>query len=128
MWAKTKRWFYKLIGRKSKEDEVFGLEVFSANGETVFEAGKSYVKIVGEWTIPESDYRSDDPLPSTFVLPSIIPTSESPVIICSKLFPPEYFIVDGRTVTVHHLSKLRFVSNRRYWTNRKAVLYLGYYG
>lgn len=28
MWAKIKRWFYKLIGRKSKGDEVFGLEVF----------------------------------------------------------------------------------------------------
>lgn len=33
MWAKIKRWFYKLIGRKSKEDEVFGLEVFDEKGD-----------------------------------------------------------------------------------------------
>lgn len=108
---------------------MFGLEVFSANGETVFEAGKSYVKIVGEWTIPERLYNSLDALPSTFVLPSIIPTSESPVIICSKLFPPAYFIVDGRTVTVHHPTKsIPGGSWYRIWTNRKVVLYLGYYG
>lgn len=107
---------------------MFGLEVLSANGETVFEAGKSYVKIVGERTIPETEYSGNLRIPSTFVLPSIIPTSESPVIICSKLFPPEYFIVDGRTVTVHHLYKSRWVGSRRYWTNRKVVLYLGYYG
>lgn len=33
MWAKIKAWFYKLIGRKPKEDEVFGLEVFDENGD-----------------------------------------------------------------------------------------------
>lgn len=33
MWAKIKAWFYKLIGRKAKEDEVFGLEVFDENGD-----------------------------------------------------------------------------------------------
>ena len=107
---------------------MFGLEVFSATGETVFEAGKFYVKIVGEWTLPANESSSPSILQSTFALPSIIPTSESPVIICSKLFPPEYFIVDGRTVTVHHLFKSRFVGSTRYWTTRKAVLYLGYYG
>ena len=106
----------------------FGLEVFAETGETVFEAGKSYVKIVGERTLPAKDSSSPSILQSTFTLPSIIPTSESPVIICSKLFPPEYFIVDGRTVTVHHLFKLRYVGSTRYWTTRKAILYLGYYG
>lgn len=35
MWAKIKRWFYKLIGRKSKEDEVFGLEVFDGSGDKI---------------------------------------------------------------------------------------------
>lgn len=33
MWAKIKTWFYKLIGRKSKVDEVFGLEVFDEKGD-----------------------------------------------------------------------------------------------
>ena len=35
MWAKIKTWFYKLIGRKFKEDEVFGLEVFDENGVSI---------------------------------------------------------------------------------------------
>ena len=34
MWAKIKRWFYKLIGRKSKVDEVFGIEIKNSNGVT----------------------------------------------------------------------------------------------
>lgn len=106
----------------------FGLEVFAETGETVFEAGKSYVKIVGEWTLPAKYSSNSNILRSTFVLPSIIPADEYPVIICSKLFPPEYFEVNGRTVTVHHLSKMSYVGSTRYWTTRLAKLYLGYYG
>ena len=106
----------------------FGLEVFAETGETVFEAGKSYVKIVGEWTLPAKYSSSPSIIQSTFVLPSIIPADEYPVIICSKLFPPEYFVVNNRTVTVHHLSRMSYVGSTRYWTTRQAKLYLGYYG
>lgn len=106
----------------------FGLEVFAETGETVFEAGKSYVKIVGEWTLPSRDSSNSNIIRSTFVLPSMVPANESPVIICSKLFPPEYFTVTDRTVTVHHIFRLRYVGSTRYWTTRQAKLYLGYYG
>ena len=52
MWAKIKAWFYKLIGRKSEEDEVFGLEVFDENGGEVITLGIKYMKPIGEGTVP----------------------------------------------------------------------------
>ena len=34
MWAKIKAWFYRLIGRKPKVDEVFGIEIKNSSGGT----------------------------------------------------------------------------------------------
>lgn len=46
MWAKIKAWFYKLIGRKPKVDEVFGLEVFDENGNLDFSANEKTFGVV----------------------------------------------------------------------------------
>lgn len=46
MWAKIKRWFYKLIGRKSKVDEVFGLEVFDGNGAKTFSSDTGVLRVM----------------------------------------------------------------------------------
>lgn len=49
MWAKIKRWFYKLIGRKSKEDEVFGLEVFDEMGDKTVSLDSEMLLSAGEF-------------------------------------------------------------------------------
>lgn len=49
MWAKIKTWFYKLIGRKSKEDEVFGLEVFDEMGDKTVSLDSEMFLSAGEF-------------------------------------------------------------------------------
>ena len=49
MWAKIKRWFYKLIGRKSKGDEVFGLEVFDEMGDKTVSLDSEMLLSAGEF-------------------------------------------------------------------------------
>lgn len=47
MWVKIKTWFYKLIGRKSKEDEVFGIEIKNSSGDTTLTLD-SETKFIGK--------------------------------------------------------------------------------
>ncbi len=105
----------------------FGLEVYDAEGKTVFSAGRFYVQMVGEIILPAGGSYSNQSVISSFTLPPEVPSTEHPFISCSTEYAPDRYLVVGRNVQVYHPHKFVYHGTSRYYTRRQVKLYLGFY-
>lgn len=107
----------------------FGIEVFNENGDPVFQVGRRYCVIVGNFTVPSANLVDESGLSYSFQLPSNVPSNEDLFVMGYFLNPPASCWISGRTVNlVRQGSFVRWNENTGSIYNAiSCKVFFGYY-